>query len=159
MAHGLGRRFWSFALALLAFGFGCGHHHHDDFFNSQPALSVTQFFIDPPQIVQAGTTLSYQVTITNTGDATSDPLTYQLYLSNQQITLSNFTGSNVIPIGPLQSVNPIDAGFDDQSSVSLTVNSTGNGQIFSGSGFVAIVVNSTASSSALISANQPVTIR
>lgn len=143
-------------LALAAVALGCGGHHSA--FNDSPALSVTSFTIDSPQLVKGGQTVTYHDTVSNSGNASSDSLTYQLYLSNVQITLDNFAGGSVVPLGSLHSIGTIGANSESSENVSFTVPQPGNGPIQSGAGYVALVVNSTPSSAAIISANVPVTI-
>ena len=148
------------ALARTAANQGCGGGGHSGgapiTSGGTPNLAITQVAVTTPTISQ-GQTVSFTHTISNSGTGPSNPLGYQLYISNQMITLQNYQGPGVLPVNTVNVIQPIDPGFVDQGQDSNTVSNTAG--LAKGAGFAVIVVSATSNSPALISSNQSITIQ
>ncbi len=139
---------------------GCGGGGHRGFGVGVPVvgfanLAVTQFSVGTPT-VQSGASFGYTYTLNNSGNGPTGAVVYQVVVSNQPITSSNF-GSGVT-VGTTVNVGVIDGGSIDSGSVTVTVSATTG--LTPGPGFAAMVVTAAGTTTGvLISANVPVTIQ
>ena len=139
---------------------GCGGGGHRSFGVGVPAvgfanLAIAEFTVPTPT-VQSGTSFGYTYALNNSGNGPTGAVVYQVYVSNQQITSSNYTSG--VLVGTSVNVGVIDGNTIEAGSVSVTVSST-NG-LTPGAGFSALVVIAAGTTTGiLVSQNVAVTIQ